>query len=263
MRIIRFLTAVALCWIAVPAAHSQSTSPYTAALPQIAYGGTSGAGGNWQTKIVITNLTASAQNITINYFDTNGNPLMVPFAGVPTAQQTLNVPANGQLEVVPDSTGANTVVGWAGLTYADLSLGIQGVFTWQNGANLTEAVAPIVSQSGAPCIIPLPVNTVYTMPFDQTNPAGGLISAFAFANTLSTPVTMTLNFFDQNGNSLGSYTPPAVPGNGHIQFGLGDSEVIAAAPMLVGAKGSMQISGTGVVPLGFKFFGKVFTTWLP
>jgi len=250
MRIIRFLAAVSLCWAVVPAAHSQTTSPYEIALPQLAYGG------GWETKIVVTNVSTSSQALTINYYDTNGNPLMVPFAGVPTAQQNLTIPVNGQMEVVPDFQGANTTVGWAGLNYNELGLKIQGVFLWTNGSTAqTQAVAPIVSLL-SPCILGFPNTALITMPFDQT---GGGTSAFAFANTMPTPVTMTLNFYDQSGNSLGTYTPPAIPGFGHTQFGLNAIGIAA----LAGVKGSMQISGAGVVPLGFKFYGSIFTTWLP
>jgi len=180
---------------------------------------------------------------------------MVPFGGVPASQSNLTIPVNGQQVVVPDFQGSTTVVGWAGLTYNELGLKIQGVFLWQNQGNSTQAVAPIVSLS-EPCILGFPNTALITMPFDMT---GGGLSAYAFANTMSTPVTMTLNFYDQNGNSLGSYTPAAIPGFGHTQFGLGDIGVAT----LTGAKGSMQISGAGVVPLGFKFYGSIFTTWLP
>ncbi|HUI80240.1 MAG TPA: hypothetical protein VLY24_20085 [Bryobacteraceae bacterium] len=250
MRVVRFLAVVLLCWAAVPAVYSQNASQYLLALPQIAYGG------GWETKIVITNTNSGSVNLTINYYDTNGNPLMVPFSGVPTSQSNVLVPANGQLEVVPDFQGTTTVVGWAGFTPpGEIGLKIQGVFLWQNQGNSTQAVAPTVSLS-APCIIPLPNPTLVTMPFDMTN--GGL-SAYAFANTMPTPVTMTLTFYDQNGNQIGTYQPAAIPAYGHTQFGLNTIGVAA----LAGAKGSMQISGAGVVPLGFKFYGSIFTTWLP
>jgi len=249
MRIIRFVAVILLCWCAMPAAHSQGTSQYQIALPQIAYGG------GWETKIVITNVSSDPQDLTINYYDTGGNPLMVPFGGVPASSSNLTIPVNGQQEIVPDFQSSTTTVGWAGLTYNELGLKIQGVFLWQNGSSSTQAVAPIVSLL-APCILGFPNSAPLTMPFDQT---GNGLSAYAFANTMPTPVTMTLNFYDQNGNSLGTYTPPAIPAFGHTQFGLNAIGVSA----LAGAKGSMQISGAGVVPLGFKFYGSVFTTWLP
>jgi hypothetical protein len=249
MRVFRFFAVICLCWAAVSVAFSQGNSQYQIALPQIAYGG------GWQTQIVVTNVSTTAQSITLNYYDTNGNPLMIPFNGVPASQTTLNIPINGQQVVIPDFQGNTTVVGWAGLNYNQLGLRVQGVFLWQNQGNQTQAVAPIVSLL-QPCILGFPTSSPLTMPFDMTN--GGL-SAYAFANTMPTPVTMTLAFFDQNGNQLGTYTPPAIPAYGHAQFGLNTIGVAA----LANAKGSMQISGAGVVPLGFKFYGSIFTTWLP
>lgn len=248
MPVSRFFAVVSICLAAVPVAFSQNAQ-YQFALPQIAYGG------GWQTQIVITNVSTTAQSITLNYYDTNGNPLMIPFNGVPASQSTLNIPASGQQVVIPDFQGNTTVVGWAGLSYNELGLHVQGVFLWQNQGNQTQAVAPIVSLL-QPCIIPLPSSSPITMPFDMTN--GGL-SAYAFANTMPTPVAMTLTFFDQNGNQLGTYSPAAIPAYGHAQFGLNTINVAA----LANTKGSMQISGAGVVPLGFKFYGSIFTTWLP
>lgn len=253
MRIIRFFTAALLCWIAASTAYSQSASPYQAALPQIAYGG------GWETKIVITNLSSTPEPVTLNYYDgaaaTNGQPLMVPFGGVPTSQQSLTIPANGQQEIVPDFQGSTLFVGWAGITYNELSVKIQGVFI--QGTN--QAVAPIVSLS-QPCIIGFPTSAPLAMPFDQTGPAD---SAYAFANTLSTPVAMTLTFYDQNGNSIGP-TPPLqiqIPGFGHTQFDIRSNSQLQ---QLSNTKGTMQIAGAGVVPLGFKFSsGPIFTTWLP
>ncbi len=252
MRIMPLFAAVVLCWMAVPAAHSQSTTQYLVALPQIAYGG------GWETKIVITNVTATPQPVTLNYFDTNGNPLSVPFNGVGATQSTVNVPANGQVEVVPDFQGGTTFVGWAGIANPNTSLKIQAVFLWQNGPTAqTQAVAPLVSLSDQGCIIPLPVTNVLTMPYDSTGAPATPNSGYAFANTTSTAVTMTLKFYDQSGNNIGTDTEQ-IPAFGHTQFLVTDK--VAA---LAGTKGTMQINGTGVVPLGFKFFGSVFTTWLP
>ena len=246
MRMIRLIAVVSMCCVAASAAQ------YLVALPQIAYGG------GWETKIVITNVTGSPVAITLSYFDTNGNPLMVPFGGVPASQTTLNIPANGQQEVVPDFQGSTTFVGWAGLDYNEQGLRIQGVFLWQNQGNSTQAVAPIVSQSGSQpglfCLIPVRTNAVLTMPYDQT---GGGLSAYAFANTMSTPVQMTLKFYDQNGNNIGTDIEQ-IPGFGHTQFAVTDK-----VPALANTKGTMQINGAGVVPLGFKFYGSIFTTWRP
>lgn len=264
MRIKRFLAALTLCWVAVPAAHSQG-SQYQIALPHIAFGGLPNApGGQWETKIVVTNVSNSAQNLAINYYDTNGNPLAFTVNGGAPAPTSVVIPVNGQQEIVPDFQGSTTTVGWAGLNYNALALKIQGIFLWQNNGNSTQAVAPIVSLT-QPCILGFPNTAPLTMPFDQTGGAS-FGSAFAFANTMPTPVTMTLSFFDQTGASIGQpYTPPAIPGYGHIQIILNVPGQLPPqlASAIANTKGSMQITGAGVVPLGFKFYGNIFTTWLP
>ena len=246
LKVLRMLKFYAL--LSLVCAAASAAQQYQVAFPQIAYGG------GWETKIIIANISSTPQQITLDYFDANGNPLSIPFGGTPASQTKLTIPPNGQQEVVPDYQGDTTTVGWAGLTYNEQSLRIQGVFLWQNQGNSTQAVAPIVSLSTPACLIPLPANALITMPYDQT--AGGL-SAYAFANTISAPVTMTLKFYDQLGNLIGTDIEQ-IPSLGHVQFAVTDK-----VPALANTKGTMQINGAGIVPLGFKFYGSIFTTWLP
>jgi len=63
---------------------------YLVALPHIAFGG------GWRTQIVITNTSNTAADVTLNYFDDNGNPLNVPIGGLLSTSTTVTVPANGQ-----------------------------------------------------------------------------------------------------------------------------------------------------------------------
>lgn len=232
---------------------ASGVSQYLVALPHIAYGGP------WRTQIVITNTSAAAADVTLYYYDNNGNPLSLAINGVSSNQTAVTVPANGQQTVEPDWGGVETS-GWAGLVYTNIGVKIQGIFLWHSAADpagkYTQAVAPIVSQAGAMCVIPLPTgSSTMSMMYDET---GGYVSGYGFANTTNAPATLSLTFYDQNGMLVGQYSK-LLPAFGHDSFLLG-SKVAA----LANTRGYMQISGQGIVPLGFRFRSDfTFATWLP
>ncbi len=228
-----------------------AVSQYLVSLPHIAYGG------GFRTKIIVRNTSSSSAEVTLNYFGDSGAPLLVPFQGVLSNHTTFTVPPNGTREVEPDWTGPESA-GWAGIIYSNSGIKIQGVFLWRNPddppGKYTEATAPVVSLSGAGCIIPLPASAM-TMPYDETE---GRFSGYGFTNTTDTAVTMTLTFFDDAGRTVGEYTQQ-LPAFGHVQFLLRDK-----VPDVANKKGSMRLSGNGIVPLGFRFTQFfTFTTWLP
>ncbi|MCX6625695.1 MAG: hypothetical protein NTY38_32460 [Acidobacteria bacterium] len=263
---VKRLLLVALCSaIAMSAAESLSVkavgqgasagvSQYLVALPHIAYGG------GWRTQIVIGNTSGAAADVTLYYFGDDGNPLSLAIGGVYSDHTTLTVPANGGKTVEPDWQGAATAAGWVGLVYSSAGIKIQGIFMWHKpddpADKYTEATAPIVSQAGAACIIPMPFGgSPLTMRYDETE---GRYSGYGFANTTNTAVTLNLTFYDQNGQTVGQYSE-RFAGFGHNQFLLRDK-----VPALANKKGTMQISGQGIVPLGFRFAPyNTFTTWLP
>jgi hypothetical protein len=234
-------------------ATGSSVSQYLVALPHIAYGGA------WRTQIVIANTSAAAADITLYYYDSNGNPLSLAIGGISSNNTAVTVAANGQVTIEPDWGGAETSA-WVGLVYTNIGLKIQGIFLWHNptdpAGKYTQAVAPIVSQAGAMCIIPLPSGSSTTsMLYDQT---GGYLSGYGFANTTNAAATLSLTFYDQNGAMVGVYSEP-LPAFGHDSFLIGTK-----VPALANTKGWMQISGQGIVPLGFRFKSDfTFTTWLP
>lgn len=231
---------------------------YMVALPHIAYGGT------WRTQIVIGNTSAVAAAVTLCYFGDNGAPLNVAINTVSSTYTTLTIPANGQQVVEPDWAGVPpNSEGWVGLLSSAAALKIHGIFLWQNpppapAGQYTQAAAPIVSLAGTACIIPLPSGgSALTLPYDETQPQ---FSAYGFANTMAAPVTLSLTFYDQNGVLAGQYsdsTPLAA--FGHESFAI-ESKV----PTLANTRGTMVITGQGIVPLGFRFNPNgTFMTWLP
>lgn len=234
-------------------AAASGVSQYLVALPHFTYGGA------WRTQIVIANTSAAAADVTLYYYDGSGNPLSLAIGGVSSNQTAVSVPANGQQTVEPDWGGAETS-GWVGLVYTNIGVKIQGIFLWHNptdpAGKYTQAVAPIVSQAGAMCVIPLPTgSSTMSMLYDET---GGYISGYGFANTTNAPATLNLTFYDQNGMMVGQFSEP-IAAFGHDSFLL-QSKVAA----LANTKGYMQISGQGIVPLGFRFKTDfTFTTWLP
>ena len=229
-----------------------AVSQYLVALPHIAFGGA------WRTKVILTNTSSVAADVTLYYYDRWGTPLVVTIKGSAVDHSDLSVPANGASEIEPDWSGPETS-GWAGLSYTNSGIKAQGVFLWHDPSDpadkYTEAAAPVISQSGASCIIPLPGSTMYSMPYDETD---GRFSGYGFVNTTNTPVSMTLSFYDGSGQFVGTYTE-AVPAFGHPSMLIKDK-----VPAVADKKGRMAISGSGIVPLGFRFTPYyTFTTWQP
>ncbi len=236
----------------VATTQSAAVSRYLVALPHIAYGA------GWRTKIIVTNTSSVSASLTLSYFSDAGTPLGLPFGGTTADHTDLTIPGLGQREVEPDWNGSGGG-GWAALVYTNAGLRIQGVFLWHNPADpadkYTEAAAPIIAAGGVSCIVPLPGNASYTMPYDQTE---GRFSGYGFANTTNASVALTVAFYNQEGTQIGAYTEP-VPAFGHTQF--------LVAEKLPGAsekKGLMTITGDGIAPLGFRFTPYyTFTTWQP
>jgi hypothetical protein len=259
---VRQLLLVALCSAVTISAQGVATcsgsgvSQHLVALPHIAYGGV------WRTQIIIGNASAAAAAVTLCYFGDNGAPLNVAINGLSSTYTALTIPANGEQVVEPDwASLASTSEGWVGLVSSAAGLKIQGIFLWQNpppapAGQYTQAAAPIVSLAGTACIIPLPSGgSTLTMPYDET---GGQFSGYGFANTMAAAVTFNLTFYNQTGGVAGQYSDQLQP-FGHDSF-LIESKV----PALKNTRGTMVITGQGVVPLGFRFKSDyTFMTWLP
>jgi hypothetical protein len=233
-------------------AANAAIAQYLVALPHIAYGG------GWQTQFVVGNTSSAPADVTLYYFGDNGNPLGVPYSGVSSTSTALTIPANGMQIIEPDWQSTTNTEGWVGVVYTSSGVTIQGVFLWTNPGPpvvYTEAAVPIVNQSGPACVIPLPETITYTMPFDETN---GNFSGYGFANTTNSAVTMSLTFYDPNGNTLGQYSQQ-LAAFGHVSFLLKN-----VVPKLEGQMGTMVLSGAGVVQMGFRFTPQyAFTTWQP
>jgi len=265
MRVRQMLLAVLCSGIVMPAAEpanvrtavlgaDASVSQYLVVLPHIAFGG------EWRTQIVMGNTSATAASVTLYYYRSDGSPLSLAVGGVLADHTTLTIPAYGTKTVEPDWQGAGTTAGWAGLVYDNSGLKIQGVFLWHKAGDpadkYIEATAPIISQAKAGCIIPLPSgNSSLTMPYDETQ---GRVSGYGFANTTNAPVTMTLMFYDPNGQMIAQYSKQ-LAAFGHDHFLVRDR-----VQALANTKGTMQINGQGIAPLGFRFTPyDTFTTWMP
>jgi len=93
------------------------------------------------------------------------------------------------------------------------------------------------------------------MPYDETE---GRSSGYGFANTTNVAVTLSLTFYDQTGQRIAQYSEQ-LAAFGHDQFLLRDR-----VQSVANRKGTMQINGQGIAPLGFRFTPyNTLTTWLP
>lgn len=229
------------------------TTQYLDGFAQIAYGSWT-PGGYWKTTFVFRNEGTTEAGLTLRFFGDHGEPLLVPVLGGQRAPEyTITIPGGGARDIVLDPSNDALTVGWAAVD-ADYGLKGQGIFTQHvPGGRETEAVVSMVSLRSASCIIPLPTTTSYSMPFDNTD---GRVSSYAFANTSSATVTLRASFFGSDGEALGEIIQE-MPPFGHIALASSDR-----LPSVGGKKGTMRITGEGIIPLGFRFSGDSFTTWL-
>lgn len=233
-----------------------TTTQYLVGFAHIAYGYEPAVTGvYWVTDFIFRNTSSVSADVTLHFFKSDGTPLTVPIVGgTSTANYTFTVPANGSRDVATGSEGS-LQTGWVAVEYSNAGIRGQGVFR-HHVANLDqEAVVSMVSLSAPLCIIPIPGTIAFSMPLDNSS----RVSSYAFANTTSQTVTMRAQFYDEGGAVLGEYSED-LPPFGHTSF-----ESTIRVPATIGKKGTMRLTGDGVIPMGFRFqddASHTFTTWL-
>jgi|GEM_PF-5983666 len=234
------------------------TNQYLVGFAHIAYGYEPQVTGvYWVTDFVFRNTSLVPADVTLHFFKSDGTPLTVPISGgTSTANYTFTVPANGSRDIATGSEGS-LQTGWAAVEYTNAGIKGQAVFRHHVADLDQEAVVSMVSLTAPLCIIPIPGTNAFSMPLDNLS----RVSSYAFANTTNQPVTMHAQFYDEGGVLLGEYSA-ALPPFGHTSFESNRDDIV---PATTGKRGTMRLTGDGVIPMGFRFqndAGHTFTTWL-
>ena len=191
-------------------------------------------GGSWKTIITVVNLSNQPRNASLLFWDSSGNPMMLPIEGIGTnARIDLSLAANGNATV--ETAGihdAPTQVGWASILsdFPD-DIGAIAVFRNHISDRLADQEAAVQLQRRS--------ESHFLLPFDHTN---GLATGVAFANPAQSTDSVTtgsaslvLTFRDEAGNILLSTTVTTAPGN-HVAFSLTDQY-----PDLANKRGTLEV----------------------
>jgi len=224
------LLAPALALLLAGNAHAQAT-----VLPQFAFGG------GWYSALYFTNSNGSPVAFTVNFVSDAGTPLSVP--AVNGSSVNINLVAHGSAVIEAPNAG-DLVQGYASFT---LPAGVSGYGVFRHsvaGQPDQEAVVPLSDAQA----------TSSLLTWDDIN----LITAVAIVNPSSTANTVTVNVWDENGNSVGT-SSVALPAGGKTAVLLRSLPGLAG---VAGKRGSAQFSVTtgSVAVLGLRANGGALTS---
>ena len=189
------------------------------------------SGGLWNTTITLVNTGSTAAEVVLNFFDDNGNALLLPLtfpqtsSTAPVLASTLDQTIGAGAELVIQIAGTAsqaTQEGWAQLL-ANGNIGGSAVFGWTTAAGTQEAVAPIETRNPG----------AFVLPFDYT---GGYATGVALANVSNQAVSVPVILRDDTGASLGAAAAISLPAHSHTSFMLAGSD-----PVVTGKRGTMEL----------------------
>ena len=229
--------------VALPLAASPHVfvQPQDKVLPQLV------AGGNWETVVVLLNMSTVTLPFKLNFYDELGSPLSLTFVTFPDNQTVTDVGIVGQL--LPGgsfnfslSKDGPIHVGWAVLTYDSTQgrIGGDAVLRQYNANNVPgaiyEAVVPFSNLD----------DYKFFMPFDNLQ---GFSTAMALVNTGNVTNHVTLTFLDNLGNTM-FQTPVTLAAGNHLAF-----SIPAVYPNLAGRFGTIYVQAgtTFLAGLGLRF----------
>jgi hypothetical protein len=239
---LRFLGNDAFSSLPVITLPASSALAPTLSLPHLA------AGDVWTTGINVVNDGNVSASFTISFFDSNGNPLTLPFAGGATNKLTGGIPAHGSAYFEASNPAGQLVVGSGQIT-SDSSIIVQALFRDKVGNLYYEAAVPAATPSKE-----------FLIPFDATKFAANgaqIYTGFAIANVDATAATITCTARDLSGNLIpNAVSIPQLTPMGHFagyQF-----------PVLQGKQGTLDCSSnTNVAATALRFLGTDAFSSLP
>ena len=183
----------------------------------------------WKTSFVLINTGVSAAQAHLNFFDDDGNPLILPLSspqsggGVFTTASSVDRTMNAGATLVVESTGpdANPLqIGSAQLT-TDGNISGFAIFRYEPTGQ--EAVVPLESRNA----------TSYILAFDDT---GGTATGVAVSSNSPQAVSVPVVIRDDSGAQIGSGAIP-LAANGHSAFVLGSQ-----FPLTEGIRGTLEFA---------------------
>jgi hypothetical protein len=182
-------------------------------------------GEGWQTTFVLTNVGTTAGEATLQFFDNQGSPLLLPLA-YPQSGRTISSSsisetlAAGASLIIIAQESSSLLVGSAHLTATN---GVTGYGMFRFNRSGQEAAVPLESRTASS----------YILPFDNT---GGVGTGVAVANVSTRPSSIAVVVRDQAGASLATGTI-ALPALGHDSF-----ELHKYYPVTSGMRGTVEFT---------------------
>ena len=175
--------------------------------------------GGFTTLFTLVNTGNATAQATLNFFDENGSPLVVPLS-LPQTSTTLTsstltrtLAAGASLLVQTQAQDALAAVAGSAQLTATGNVSGFAIFDWTT--NGQEASVPL--QTGSP--------NGYVLGFDNTN---GIYTGVALANVSNQSANVPVIIRDDTGTQLIA-TQIVLPPNGHTSFGLADYYPVAAS----------------------------------
>jgi hypothetical protein len=208
------------------------------------------SGGGWDTTLTLVNAGAAPGEALVNFFDNNGNPLLLPFTfpqsssnGTQVAS-TLDQTVGANSLLVLDSQQLSNPTAQVGSAQLLMTGTISGFAIFKYAPTGQEAVVPLETRN-APS---------YLLAFDNT---GALATGLAIANVATQPANVPILIRDDTGVRIGAETI-SLAAEGHTSFMLTDNYAVTK-----GKRGTIEFdtppSGQ-ITALGLRANGSAVTT---
>ena len=202
-------------------------------------------GGGWQTTFLVVNQDQTTEaNVSLSFYSDSGAPLAAPVnSGTSISVYSFSIPPRGSSAILlPNVGGSTTHEGWASLNVSNgPTVSGQAIFRQQLGGSHPVLEAAVPFSTGAPlCLVPygdVPLTHSILVPFDNTIDVH--LTAFAFANTTSSAMSVPIEFDDASGAIIATDTLNLGALN-HTAF-----TSIAKYPATNGKSGVLRISLPG------------------
>ncbi len=158
-------------------------------------------GGGYKTNFILVNSTSNSTTARLDFFASDGTPLILPIGGVPRTSIDVPLSVRGVARVVTDGTSSGVKVGWVRVT-CTVALGGSAIFQTVPGARIT-------SEAG---VASSPLASHFTTYVESL---GFAESGMALCNPNSIAVTITLKLRNSAGEIVAT-TNFGLPPLGHI-----------------------------------------------